>query len=122
MTSTLQPVTFRGRLAAAATPDRFYLAPHIEVLEADHPDRVFVSLMCCHARDVLVGIVNGPYDTGLAELTVRTTLIDDREFGTRLNDSDAALAERYAVPLDQIAEKRRDLDRLRHTAPERPYV
>ena len=58
MTASLVPVMFRRRLAAAATRDRFYLAPHLEPLEEDHPDRLFVSLMCCHARDVLIGLYN----------------------------------------------------------------
>ena len=48
MICTLLPVLFRNRLAAAAGERRFFLAPHILALEEDHPDRVFVSLMCFH--------------------------------------------------------------------------
>ena len=122
MTNSLQPISFRGRLAAAAAADRFYLAQHIEALEPDHPDRVFVSLMCCFARDVLTGAVAGPYGADAAELAVRSMLIDERDFAAHRQEPDAVLAERYAVPLDQIAQKRLDLQRSDHLAPERPYA
>src|SRR5690349_8174939 len=111
MTASLVPVMFRRRLAAAATRDRFYLAPHLEPLEEDHPDRLFVSLMCCHARDVLIGRAPGPYSDVAAELVVRSALIDDDDFRLCQQWDDAWLAERYAVPLDQIARKRFDLHR-----------
>jgi hypothetical protein len=111
MSPSLLPVMFRGRLAAAATRDRFYLAPHLEPLEEDHPDRFFVSLMCCHARDVLTGAAPGPYSDAAAELAVRIALVDDSDFRLYQQWDDAWLAERYAVPLDQIAHKRHDLQR-----------
>lgn len=111
MTITLQPVVFRRRLAAAASKDRFFLAPHLDALEQDHPDRVFVSLMCWYAREVMVGGVPGPYSDSAAELTVRDALIDDEDFVACSAWDDAMLAERYAVPLDQIPHKRSDLQR-----------
>src|SRR4051794_29365506 len=117
MIATLQPVMFRRRLAAAATRDRFFLAPHLEPLEEDHPDRFFVSLMCCHARDVLIGAAPAPYADAHAELYVRSVLIDDRDFEFRQHWDDALLAERYAVPLDQIQHKRRDLQRAERVSP-----
>ena len=117
MIATLQPVIFRRRLAAAATRDRFYLAPHLEPLEEDHPDRFFVSLMCCHARDVLIGAAPAPYADAHAELYVRSVLIDDGDFAHCQHWNDALLAERYAVPLDQIPQKRRDLQRAERITP-----
>jgi hypothetical protein len=109
MTPNLQPVLFRGRLAAAAGPDRFILAPHIEVLEDDHPDRRFVSLMCFHARDVLIGRAEGPYTDAEAERVARSSLISDADLGRSLHHPDAALAEYFVTPLDQIAARRMDL-------------
>src|SRR4051812_46929172 len=103
MTVNLQPVMFRRRLAAAATANRFFLASHVDVLEEDHPDRVFISLMCCYARDVLVGVSPGPYADETAELAVRAALIDDVDFAGHQQMTDATLAERYGVPLEQIA-------------------
>lgn len=108
----LLPIVFRGRLCAAATRDHFYLAPHVEVLEDDHPDRLFVSLMCCHARDVLIGCAPGPYGDDHAALSVRNALIDDDDFGRWHQCDDAVLAERYGVPLDQIHAKRLDMQRM----------
>lgn len=105
----LQPIGFRGRLAASASIDRFFLAPHIEVLEDDHPDRRFVSLMCWYARDVLTGLAPGPYNDRAAEFCVRSFLIDDDDFALHWRFDDALLAERYAVPLDQVTQKRLEL-------------
>jgi hypothetical protein len=109
MTPNLQPVVFRGRLAAAAATDHFVLAPHIEVLELDHPERLFVSVMCFHARDVLIGRSPGPYRHAAAEMAARSTLIDAHDFQSIEHWPDAELAERYHVPLDQVDAMRRDL-------------
>lgn len=111
MIPSLQPVVFRGRLAAAAGASQYFLAPHIEALEQDHPDRLFVSVMTFHASDVLTGRHPGPYSDETAELVARSALIADRDFATEWDLSDADLAERYMVPLDQVQEKRRDLER-----------
>lgn len=118
MTVTLQPVAFRDRLAAAATRDRFYLASHIDVLEDDHPDRRFVSLMCWYARDVLTGVAPGPYSDSLAEFCVRAFLVDDHDFAAVRHCEDAILAEHFAVPLDQVAKKRLDLPELPQMQPD----
>lgn len=107
----LQPIVFRRRLAAAASPDRFYLNTHVEALEAEHPDRLFVSFMCCYARDVIEGTLPGPYTDDHAELYARCALVPDDDFRRCQRLSDADLAERYGVPLDQIEPKRRDLIR-----------
>jgi hypothetical protein len=106
MTPNLQPVVFRGRLAAAATENRFFLAPHIEVLEDDHPERLFVSVMCFHARDIIVGRAAQPYSDANAELAARRALIDEDDFRECWHLDDATLAERYVVPLEQISAKR----------------
>jgi hypothetical protein len=109
MTPNLQPIVFRGRLAAAATTDRFLLAPHIEALEDDHPDRLFVSVMCFHAREVITGRAPVPYTDADAELAARRSLIHDHAFSACWDCDDAILAEQFVVPLDQIAAKRVDL-------------
>lgn len=111
MTPNLQPIVFRGRLAAAASTSRFFLAPHIEALEDDHPDRLFVSVMCFHAREVIIGRAPAPYQDADAELAARRALIHDQDFRVCWQYDDAELAERYVVPLEQIAAKRDDLQR-----------
>ena len=110
----LQTVTFRGRLAAAASPDRYFLNAHVEALEDDHPDRLFVSFMCCYARDVMDGLLPGPYSDELAELYARHVLVPDEDFVFHQHLGDADLAERYGLPLDQVHSKRTDITRSFH--------
>ena len=117
MHASLQPVLYRGRLAAAAGTDRFFLAPRIETLEEDHPDRQFVSLMCCFARDVMVGATPGLYDDAAAELAVRSALVDDGAFAALSAWDDSDLAEHFGLPLDQVRAKRRDLCRPERVGP-----
>jgi len=35
--TALQPINYRGQLAAAAGPDRFYLSERLDRLPAEHP-------------------------------------------------------------------------------------
>jgi hypothetical protein len=123
--ATLTPIVFQKRLAAAAADEPFYLAEHIDVLKSDHPNRTFVELMCCYAGTVLRGEQTGPYaddsaergeQTGpyaddSAEHCVRNVLMPDHDFIAHWYDRDAELAERYAVPREQIPKKRLDLRR-----------
>jgi hypothetical protein len=118
MHASLQPIVYRGRLAAAAGTDRFFLAPHIEALQDDHPDRHFVSLMCCFARDVMVGATTGPYHAAAAELAVRSALVDDHAFAALSAWDDSDLAEHFGLPLDQVGAKRRDLRRPERFRPQ----
>lgn len=117
MLSNVQPVMFRGRLAAVAGEGCFYLAPHLEALEDDHPERIFVSVMCFYARDVLTGRAPQPYRDDLAEMATRSALIDDRGFASAASFSDSDLAEMFTVPLDQVAAKRVDLARPERLRP-----
>ena len=119
MTPQLLPVGYRGRLAAAAGADHFLLAPHIEVLESDHPDRLFVSVMCFHARDVLIGRHPGPYRDTAAEQVARSALIDLPDFLAVEDWPDVDLAERFRVPLDQVEAMREDLARPERVLPAR---
>jgi hypothetical protein len=109
--ATLTPIVFRNRLAAAASEEHFFLADHIDVLETDHPHRSFVELMCCYAGTLLRGELPGPYADADAELCVRNVLMPDQEFVGHWYERDADLAERFAVPLDQVRKKRLDLHR-----------
>ena len=68
--------------------------------------------MCVFAERVNTGELPGPYSDHRAELYARSALIDDNEFLRADGEgvSDEALAERFNVPVEQIAAKRRDLD------------
>jgi hypothetical protein len=56
----LQPITYRGRRVAAATPRRFFLADELLDRPPGDPETVFVCFMCAYARDVLTGELPGP--------------------------------------------------------------
>lgn len=76
---------------------------------ADHPTRRWVACLTFFAGDVLDGRLRGPYSDPRAAHFGRCALLPDDEFVAVHAYSDAALAEHFNVPLEQIAEKRRDL-------------
>ena len=89
---------------------RVYLTSGLAVLERDHPRRRFVSMMALLGREMQRGPDAEPYDDARVEFYARTALVPHDEF-LQLDDgrSDAALAERFNVPLSEIAAKRNDL-------------
>lgn len=105
----LRPVRYRGRLVAAASAQRVYLAPDIARLEPGDPRLRFAAALCLYARDVETGAVPAPYDDAAAEFYARCILIADDDFARRQHEPDTNLAERFRVPLEQIAAKRLDL-------------
>lgn len=58
---TLQTITY-GRIAAAASPRRFDLAEDLDQRALEDPERAFVVLMCCCARDILTGHLQATAD------------------------------------------------------------
>ena len=68
--------------------------------------------MCAYAERVRSGRLPGPYSDGQAEMFARSALIDDDEFRHLVANGydDLLLAGHFAVPLEQIAAKRRDLE------------
>lgn len=98
----LQLVVYQGRVVAACTPRRVFLAECIDVLERDHPVKRFVAAMCLHAGDVLRGRTSAVYGDEDARVFARAHLIPVRELGARLHWSDAELAEHFNVPLAEI--------------------
>jgi hypothetical protein len=103
----MEIVIWRGRAAATVDLDETRLARQIEVLETDHPDRRFVCAMCLYAYEVLTGVIPGAYEQGCAERYARTFLAPDWAFCDP-TWPDFAVAELYAIPLDQVAAGRRE--------------
>ncbi len=101
-------IFFRER-CAAHVEDGVRYRPHIEVLERDHPERRFVAAMALHALDLQEGAIAGPYDERFAHAAARALLMPAEATQARLHESDAALAERFAAPLDQVAARREEL-------------
>jgi hypothetical protein len=110
VTSTVMtPITYRGELAATATGTRCLLADWLRKRPMGDPDLRVVAAMCLFAMEVAAGRLPGPYRDDLALLFAREMLIDDLEFELYADETDAALAERFRVPLEHIADKRDDL-------------
>lgn len=113
----------QGRPAAVVTGAGVELAAQIAVLEADHPIRRWVACKAFFAGDVLAGRLHGPYNDRRAEHFARCVLIDDDHLAAVLaadpDISDAALAEHFAVPIEQLAEKRLDINALYATEHDR---
>jgi hypothetical protein len=106
-------IVYRGEIVASAGARRSYLAPQIATLDAGEPLRQFVSLMAAFALLVRDGSNEGPYTDEAAERFARLALIDDEQF--RVLDAsgleDEVIAGHFDVPVEQVAEKRVDLDR-----------
>jgi len=56
-----QPITYRGRVVAAATAERFLLSDELEHRSPSDPERTLVAYMCLYARDIVTGDLPGPY-------------------------------------------------------------
>lgn len=102
-------VSYGGRIAAFCGPNRVNLAPWLQVRERGDPELRVVSMMCLYSREVREGRTERAYEDADAELFARCALIDDAEFEALAEGDDADLAERFAVPVEQIAGKRGDL-------------
>jgi hypothetical protein len=99
----------RGRLAALAAK-RVYFAPHIEALEPDDPERRFVAALCLYSHAVDTGRAGShDYDQEDAERFARALLMPDEAFVPVIGWPDAALAELFIAPIDEIERRRHDI-------------
>lgn len=95
--------------AAAVAAERVYYAAHVEVLEADHPERPFVAALCLYSHAVDTGeAACAIYDQEDAERFARELLMPAEEFAPLIAWPDVELAEVFAAPLDQVAIRRRE--------------
>ncbi len=106
-------ITYTGRAVAVVVRRRAYLLPSMTTLEPEHPRRRWATCMAFFACDVASGLLPGPYTTRRAEHFARCALLPDEEFLPVEPFPDAVLAEYFNVPLDQVAEKRADLEAAR---------
>ena len=104
-------ITYAGRRAALSYGETMLLAPHIAVLEEGHPDRSFVALLCMWAREIVNGGAVGPYRDATAHVYARSFLMPTREFWPLRGWPDHRLAEHFRAPLDQIGQRRAELER-----------
>jgi hypothetical protein len=101
----LQPITYRGRTVAAATPRRFFLADELLERPPGDPETVFVCFMCAYARDVLDGQLPGPYTEARARRFAQAALIPGELLG-RPNLNIAHSASALRVPETELADAR----------------
>jgi hypothetical protein len=100
----------RGDLLALVSDEGAWLSPAIEPLESDHPRRRFAAMLCLVAHLMQTGEDREPYDPEIARYYARYILIPDTLFILHSScESDSRLAERFNVPLEQIAAKRADI-------------
>lgn len=109
-------ITYERRPAAIVVRNRAYLLPSTAVLEVDHPRRRWVTCMAFFARDVASGKLEGPYSTRRAEHFARCVLMPEDEFVALVRYPGVVLAQYFNVPIEQIAEKRADLEAAQHLA------
>jgi hypothetical protein len=105
-------ITYRGRPVALAGRERFYLAPEIDRRPHGDPVKTFVCFLVLYPRDVLTGRLPGEprrYLPARAERYARECLIAPAAFRARADRSDAELAQHFAVPLEQIHQRRTEL-------------
>ena len=96
-------IHYRGELAGFAGATRASLVEGLARLAQDDPARRFVLAMAACASAIANGNVPGPYTDTDAERHARTFLISGP-----LDGPDEELAERYGIPVDQIAAARKE--------------
>jgi hypothetical protein len=109
----MRPIVHRQRVAALAA-ERVYFAPHIDVLEPDHPERRFVAALCLYSHAVDTGQAGRAiYDQGEAERFARALLMPAEDFDASEGLPDAELAERFVAPMDHVRVRRSECSRRR---------
>jgi hypothetical protein len=107
MSADLPFVEYGGRIVAVAGRTRCYF----DVDDLDAATLHFVAVMCLCKREVDEGRLQGPFDSELAAKWARLVLIGRRDLADSL-ESDDELANRLAVPVEQVALARRELSDL----------
>jgi hypothetical protein len=100
-------IIHRSRIAAAAGR-RLYFAPHIDVLEHDHPERRFVAALCIYSHAVDTGRASRPYRQCDAERFARCLLLPTEALGPLSTRPAVELAEMFGAPLDQVTARLRE--------------
>jgi hypothetical protein len=103
---------YDGREAATISAGRTTLSRAFEAYERDHPLRRFVAGMCLYLLDVAEGLRPAAMIAEAAALYARLLLIPERELVERAGWPDYQLAEYFNVPLEEIGERRLDLQLL----------
>ncbi len=123
---SLQPITYRGQILAAAGPSRFLLSDELLDRPAGDPELTFLLYMTAYARDVLRGELPGPYSDEQARHYARAAMIPD-ELLERAQLDVAGAARALGVPIEELAQAAREhqpgrrMPRSPREDPARPY-
>ena len=109
-------ITYERRPAAIVVRNRAYLLPSAAMLEVDHPRRRWVTCIAFFVRDVVSGKLDGPYTARRAEHFARCALMPEDEFLPLERYPEAVVAEYFNVPIEQVAERRADIEAARTLA------
>ena len=102
-------VRYRDATVAVAGVGDVWFAPRIEALERDHPYRRFVVGLCIAYRELEADALPGPADERTAAAYVRRVLMPETAFSRLSGLPDNVLAERFNVPLEEVAERKLEL-------------
>jgi hypothetical protein len=103
-------VLYGNQPAALVSVRRFSFLGEVRNLSPGDPLVRVVAHMAYYAQLVLAGELPGPYRDGDAERFARFALIDPDELRDRCDASDAELAARFRVPIEQIRAARTEED------------
>ena len=106
MSASTPLIEYEGRFVAVVGRTRFYMA----VDDLDPAAVWFVAVMCLCKHEVDEGHIAGPFTSELAAQWARLVLIGLGSFST--GATDAELAERLFVPVDQVALARAELQHI----------
>lgn len=122
-------LSYDNRTVALASPERFWLAAHIEALPTGDPTKRLVTYMALFARDVLTGELPGPYSDELARRFARLALVEPVAYHAHRRHRDRDLAAALGLPIAEIPAVRREqvastptpaISRQRRTLERRP--
>jgi hypothetical protein len=101
----LQPITYRGRIAACVSARRVFLAEELRSRPVGDSELTFVLFMCCYARDLMTGELAGRYSDEKARAYARAALIPEELLERPLADP-RRTARALSVPLDELLHAR----------------
>ncbi len=106
---TIAVVYDRQMVGVVADDGDIRLAPAIDALGRDHPDRRWAAGLAAFARRVQTGATPGPYTDAKACAFARARLIPTQEFTPIAAFSDRTLAAYFGVPVPEVRAQRADL-------------
>jgi predicted transcriptional regulator len=80
-----------------------------EELEEGHAVVRFACALVLHAFEIATGLEEGPFGQERAEQLARVLLMPEEEFLAVAGEGDIELAERFGVPIEQVAARRMEL-------------